>query len=205
MKIKNIISFDMDQNCYLLYNEESMEGFLIDPGIDTEKIIRGIKEEGVRVTHILLTHCHYDHSFSVNALRDGRKLVCGKNCAENIKNIGVSLSYYVGDEFVIDTPDIILSDNEEIEIAGIKVKMIETPGHTSCSVCYLAGSVLFSGDTLFRNNVGRWDLPTGDEETLKKSIKEKLYTLPSSTPVMCGHGHDTVIGHEMDYNFFINK
>ena len=204
VKIKKIISFEMDQNCFLVYNDENMEGFLIDPGLDTFKILKEAEDAGVSVTHILLTHCHYDHVFSVNELRSTRKLVTGKKCGENIKNSNISLSFYTGDGFLIDTPDIIVSDNEEFILSGIKIKAIETPGHTNCSVCYLIGNTLFSGDTLFKRNVGRWDLPTGDEETLKNSIKEKLYTLPDDTIVMCGHGSDTTIGYEKSYNFFIN-
>ena len=194
----------MDQNCFLVYNDENMEGLLIDPGVDTFKILKEIEEEGVCVKYILLTHCHYDHIYSVNELRAGRKLVCGINCAENIKNSSRSLSYVTGNEFLIDTPDIIISDNEELILSGIKIKAIETPGHTNCSVCYLTGNTLFSGDTLFKRNVGRWDLPTGDEETLKNSIKQRLYTLPEDTVVMCGHGSDTTIGYEKNYNFFVN-
>lgn len=204
VNIKKIISFEMDQNCFLVYNGENMEGFLIDPGVDTFKILKEVENTGVCVKYILLTHCHYDHIYSVNELRGGRKLVCGRNCAENIKNSSKSLSYVTGNEFLIDTPDIIISDNEEIILSGIKIKAIETPGHTNCSVCYLTGNTLFSGDTLFKRNVGRWDLPTGDEETLKKSIKQKLYTLPDDTVVMCGHGSDTTIGYEKNYNFFVN-
>ena len=203
-EIVKIISFDMDQNCYLVYDNESKEGFLIDPGADTFKILKTIEEKNVNVTAILLTHCHYDHVFSVNELRSGRKLVASNECSENIRNTKRSLSFVTGDEFVIEEPEIIMSDGEERCISGINVKMIKTPGHTECSVCYLIDGVLFSGDTLFLRNVGRWDLPTGNEELLRKSIKEKLYTLPDETVVMCGHGSDTTIGYEKKFNFFVN-
>ena len=78
-----------------------------------------------------------------------------------------------------------------------------TPGHTNCGVCYLMGNHIFVGDTLFLRNCGRWDLPTGDEMTLRKSIKEKLYTLPDDITVHCGHGSDTAIGYEKKFNFYV--
>lgn len=204
IKYEKIISFDMDQNCFMVYDDENMQGILIDPGFDTAKILKATEEKGVFITHILLTHCHYDHTYSVNELRGSKKLVTGKECAENIQNSNISLTFTTGNAYTIEAPDIILSDNEEIILPGIKIKAIEAPGHTNCCMCYLIGDVLFSGDVLFKRNVGRWDLPTGDGELLKKSIREKLYALPDETVVMCGHGSDTTIGYEKKFNFFVN-
>lgn len=203
MKIEKIVSFDMDQNCYLV-SGDGKEGFLIDPGADTAKIEKAIKDSGISVTHILLTHCHFDHTESVNALRSGRKLVSGSECSENIGRTSINLSVSTGELFACEPSDIILADGEEIEICGVHVKMIKTPGHTDCSVCYLADGVLFSGDTLFKRVVGRCDLPTGDERALIKSIKERIYTLPDETEVMPGHGAETLVGYEKKFNLCVN-
>ena len=83
------------------------------------------------------------------------------------------------------------------------VKCIYTPGHTNCSVCYLFGKEMFCGDTLFLRNCGRWDLPTGNEEDLRKSVKEKIYTLDENIILHPGHGEDTSIGYEKKFNFYI--
>lgn len=192
----------MDQNCYLVY-DDNKNGFLIDPGFDTLKILKAIEQIGVNVSHILLTHCHYDHIYSVNELRGHKKLVCGEKCSENIGRTSRNLSASFGAPFTVEPADIIVSDNEEITIGDIKIKCIASPGHSECSFCYLVDNMLFAGDTLFCRNVGRWDLPSGDEQSLRDSIKQKLYTLPDNTKVFSGHGADTEIGYEKKYNFYV--
>lgn len=204
INIEQIISYDNNENCYLVYNKDN-QGFLIDPGIDSFKILKKCDELGVLVTHILLTHCHYDHIFSVNELRGHKKLVCGQLCSENIGNVSVNLSDAIGQPFTVEPADIIVSDNSDIEINGIKIHCIATPGHTNCGFCYLVDDVLFSGDTLFLRNVGRWDLPGGSEGTLKQSIRERLFTLPDNTRVFCGHGDNTSIGYEKKFNLYVGE
>ncbi len=194
MEIKKIVSEEMDQNCYLI--SEGNKGFLIDPGMDTEKILK--ETENMEIDYVLLKHCHFDHIFSVPAL--GKKIIASKNCSDNMQNPEMMLF----NRPVLDKPcDIIIYDGEEIELCGIKVKCICTPGHTNCGVCYLIGKNLFSGDTLFFSNIGRTDLQTGDFAVLEKSIKEKIYTLPGDIIVYPGHGRDTTVGFERDNNFYV--
>lgn len=199
MEIKTIVTEKMDQNCYLI--KEGVKGILIDPGIDTLKILK--ETEGLEINYILLTHCHFDHSFSVNDLR-GSKMVAGtKECNSNILNQKIALSTSVS--LVTSPLDIIIKDGEERDFDGIKVKCIHTPGHTSGSVCYLIGDNLFSGDTLFKMSVGRCDLPTGDFRELENSVKNKLYTLDEKITVYPGHGGKTTIGFEKKYNAYITE
>lgn len=204
MNIEKIISFSMDQNCYLVYRDIK-SAVLIDPGIDTEKILKVIKEKGVNVTDILLTHEHYDHVHSVNALRDGKKLITSKECSKNIGSSSYNLSLVAGKGFEIAPADKIVSDGEVFIAGGIEFTAIETPGHTNGSMCFLAENNLFSGDTLFLRSVGRWDLPTGNEQTLRESIKNKLYTLPDDTKIFAGHGNDSIIGYEKSFNMFVTS
>ena len=192
----------MDQNCYLVYRDIK-NAVLIDPGIDTEKILKVIKEKGVNVTDILLTHEHYDHVHSVNDLRDGKRLITSKECSKNIGSSSYNLSLVSGKGFEIAPADKIVSDGEVFIAGGIEFTAIETPGHTNGSMCFLAEDNLFSGDTLFLRSVGRWDLPTGNEQTLRESIKNKLYTLPDDTKVFSGHGNDSIIGYEKSFNMFV--
>lgn len=199
MEIKNIVTEKMDQNCYLI--KKGVKGILIDPGIDTLKILK--ETEGVEINYILLTHCHFDHSFSVNDLRGGKMVVASKECSDNIMSQKIALSTSVS--LVTSPCDIIMADGEERDFDGIKVKCIHTPGHTSGSVCYLIEDNLFSGDTLFKMNVGRCDLPTGDYEELEKSVKTKLYKLDNDTVVYPGHGEVTTIGFEKKYNYYITE
>lgn len=201
MNIEKVISFDFDQNCYIIYNNNN--GILIDPGIDTFKILKRLDELKVNISHILLTHCHYDHIFSVNELRCGKKVITTKECSDNITSSVINLSQAFGNEFTCKPADIILADNEELKIGDIKIKAITTPGHTDGGVCYLIGDKLFSGDTLFKRSIGRCDFPKGDEEVLISSIKDKLFNLPDNTEVYPGHGDITTIGYEKKFNLCI--
>lgn len=189
----------MDQNCYLI--EKEGKGILIDPGMDYEKIIK--ETEGVEINYILLTHCHFDHLYSLNKLRNGKMVAGTSECSFNMIRPNISLCDSVS---LPEAPcDIEIEDGEEKVFDGITVRCIKTPGHTSGCVCYLIEDCLFSGDTLFALSIGRTDLPTGDFEVLENSIREKLYTLSEDTKVYPGHGAFTTIGYEKKNNPFIRE
>ncbi len=204
MKVEKIISSEMDQNCYLIYGD-GKKGALIDPGRDYKKIQNKINELGVEVEYIILTHCHYDHTEGVLKLRDGKKLVCSPSCNNNIKSSKNNLSIFSGNGFTLENADIIISDGEKLTVDEIEITAILTPGHTDGGMCFLADNKLFSGDTLFKNSIGRWDFPTGSGKALINSIKNKLYTLPDETVVYPGHGEDTTIGYEKKNNMYIKE
>ena len=199
MEIKNIVSYEMDQNCYLI--TENGCGILIDPGIDTFKIIK--ETEDISINYILLTHCHFDHLYSLNEIRGEKKVVGTKNCSFNMIRPEISLAS--PQVLPKASCDIEMEDGEEMDFDGIKVKCIHTPGHTNGSCSYLVENNLFSGDTLFSGTVGRWDLPTGNLEVLRDSIKNKLYKLSDEIKVFPGHGDSTTIGYEKKYNGFITE
>ncbi|MBQ7794196.1 MAG: MBL fold metallo-hydrolase, partial [Clostridia bacterium] len=123
----------------------------------------------------------------------------------NMQKASRNLSAYMGEGFEIAEANIILKDGDKLTIDGIELTAIATPGHTDGGMCYLAEGNLFSGDTLFKRSVGRWDFPTGDGQALIKSIKEKLYTLPDNTVVYSGHGEKTEIGYEKKFNMYVNE
>lgn len=199
MHIKTIVSEEMQQNCYLV--EKDDKGILIDPGTDTFKILK--ETEGTKINYILLTHCHFDHIYSLKELWGSKKVVGSLKCSGNIMNPEVSLS---GSTRLSDKPcDIVMSDGEEKNFDGIDVKCIYTPGHTDGSVCYLIGNNLFSGDTLFSGSVGRCDLPTGNIKDLENSVRKKLYRLPDSVTVYPGHGGTTSIGFEKKNNGYFTE
>jgi glyoxylase-like metal-dependent hydrolase (beta-lactamase superfamily II) len=121
---------------------------------------------------------------------------------KNLLNDGnANLSAMYTDEYVTEA-DTYLSDGDEVELAGIRIKVMSTPGHTGGSVCYLVegDGVLISGDTLFYGSVGRTDFPTGSDVAMKKSIRERLALLPDETVVYPGHGRATTIGIERQSN-----
>lgn len=180
----------MQQNCYLI--KENGFGILIDPGISTNEILK--QTEDITINYILLTHCHYDHLFSLNKIRSGKKVVGTKECSFNMIRPDISLC---DDTCLPDAScDIEMEDGEEKSFDGIKVLCIKTPGHTDGSCSFLIGGVLFSGDTIFYMSVGRWDLKTGNFYELINSVKNKIYKLPDDTVVYPGHGDKTTVGFE---------
>ena len=206
MQFTSVFDNQTSENTYMIYDENTLNGVIIDPGCDIDKILKMINEKNVKVKYILLTHCHYDHIKSVSLLKEktGADIVTGDNCSRNIKEKNINLSVYgLGYEISDINTDKIIKDNEILIIDSLKIKCIYTPGHTDCSVCYITENEIFSGDTLFLRSCGRWDLPTGDFDTIEKSIKEKLYKLSDDMNVHPGHGGKTTIGYEKKYNFCI--
>ncbi|MBR6510316.1 MAG: MBL fold metallo-hydrolase [Clostridia bacterium] len=204
MEIKALPLGYIRVNCYLIKTEKA--AIVIDPGYKNEKIDEFLLENKDKERLILLTHAHFDHIGALPALRDktGVKIAIGEDENELLADGSLNLS----DRFHAHIPpfsaDVFLKDSEELVIGDIKIKTIFTPGHTKGSVCYLIENVLFSGDTLFYESVGRTDFPTSDFSKLASSVK-KLYTLPDETVVFSGHGESTTISHEKKYNPFVNS
>lgn len=206
MKYTSVFHNETNENTYLIYDENTLNGVIIDPGCTMDKIEKIISDNKVTVKYIFITHCHYDHIMSIVELKEktGAEIVSGEKGNENLGNPDINLTKYgLGYEIKNIKADVILKDKEIIKLDSLEFKCIYTPGHTDCGVCYYIENDLFCGDTLFLRNCGRWDLPTGDFKTLEKSIKEKLYTLPDNTVVHSGHGHETNIGYEKKYNFCV--
>lgn len=206
MKIKKLNNYQTDENTYIVYDENTNNGFVIDPGYKSDGILKAANDDNIKIKYIFITHCHYDHIASMEQLREktGALLVSGDKASINITDPAINLSYSgLGYDLSAKKSDIVLKDGEEFKLDGINVKCIYTPGHTNCSVCYLVDEHIFVGDTLFLRNCGRWDLPTGDESALKKSITEKLYTLNENLTVHSGHGSESSIGYEKKFNFYV--
>lgn len=206
MKIKKLVNYTTDENTYIVYDENTKNGFVIDPGYNTDGILKSANDDNIKINYVFITHCHYDHIEFMEDLREktGAKLVSGDNGSINIGNPAINHSSSgLGYDICAKKSDIILSDGENIKIDSMDIKCVYTPGHTNCSVCYIIENHVFAGDTLFLRSVGRSDLPTGSYADLEKSIKEKLYILYDDMIVHSGHGNDTSIGYEKKFNLFI--
>ncbi|RDU23945.1 MBL fold metallo-hydrolase [Anaerosacchariphilus polymeriproducens] len=193
-------------NCYIAVNSITKEAVIIDPADQAELLEKKITEKGVKPVAILLTHGHFDHILAAEELAGSYKIPVyahGDEC-EILKTPSLNLSTMSHREVKME-PDVILKDNQEIELAGFQIRVLHTPGHTKGSVCYYMEEeeVLFSGDTLFQQSVGRTDFPTGSSVEIVRSIKEKLAILPDSVQVYPGHEGITSIGHEKKFNPFI--
>ena len=199
MEIKNVLVSEAYTNCYLVKNEENDEGFIIDPGGSALKISRCVEQMGMTPKAILLTHGHFDHIGAVDELRDRYdiKVYVSEEESKFMQNYNNNLSVFFGEGMIVK-PDITIHDGEELEIAGIKMKFILTPGHTPGSGCFYVEDegVLFSGDTLFCMSRGRTDFPGGSEREIIDSIRNKLLVLPGETVVLAGHNEQTTIDNE---------
>lgn len=207
MKIKTLNNYMNDENTYIVYDENTKNGFVIDPGYRCDGILKAAEDDGIIIKYILITHCHYDHISDLEELRKktGALLVSGDKGSINISDPDINLSVSaLGYELSSKKSDIILKDNEKLSVDGINIKCLYTPGHTNCGVCYLINDrKLFTGDTLFLRSIGRSDLPTGNQDMLVKSILTRIYTLPDYIDVFPGHGGQTSVGYEKKFNLYV--
>ena len=206
LKIGRMVLSMCQTNCYFLYQEDSKDCIVIDPADQGHQIFNALTGHGFTIRAILLTHGHFDHIWGANALKELADVKIYAYAEEKalLNSEKLNVSKGAGRPYTVEA-DVYLQDGEEISIAGMTCKCIATPGHTagSCSYYFESAGLLVSGDTLFRESVGRTDLPTGNMRTLVNSIKEKLFVLPEDTKVYPGHGDSTTIAFEKKYNPFI--
>ncbi len=186
-------------NSYLAWDDDK-NAVIFDPGFPDPRFKQILEEEGLNLQKILLTHGHYDHIGGVKELKEltGAEIIIPEADKEFLTNPELNLG------FVNSVPaDRLVSEGDEIEIfPGYKLKVLETPGHTEGSACYLADDFLVSGDVLFNGSIGRTDFPGGSTAKMSQSLK-RLMELDDNLPVLPGHGENTTIGYEKRYNPFI--
>lgn len=194
-------------NCYLVLNEETKEGFLVDPGDYEERILQMLREKEVKLSAVYLTHGHLDHMMAAERIREeyGVPVYCHESEIEVLEDPEQNLTArFVRRGYCLEKV-IPLKDAEEFTAAGMQVKLIHTPGHTPGGCCYYLPEegILFSGDTLFYRSIGNTEFPGGSMSILARSIREKLYVLPEETIVYAGHGEATDIGSEKQENPYV--
>ena len=199
MQVYKIYPKGFAANSYLL-TEDGVHAVAIDPA--QPRVAEEAEKRGLSVTHVLLTHGHFDHTGGCAALqRAGAKIGCLAAEASLATGEGNAAALF-GARVEPFTVDFTVTDGEISELCGIRIRVIATPGHTAGGACYLAGSDLFTGDTLFAEDVGRTDLPTGNAAQLVRSVK-KLYALAGDYTVHTGHGDDTTLAHERRFNGWV--
>ncbi len=190
-------------NCYLVGCEQTRQGVVIDPGGNPERIERAIEEMGLEVQYVLNTHCHFDHMAANGAIVEATGAALALHPAE-IPLLqargGASLFGVPVPESPM--PDLELEDGQLLEVGTLRFRVLHTPGHSPGGVTlYLAEQgAAFDGDTLFAMGVGRTDLPGGDWDTLMRSIREVIFSLPDETVLYPGHGAKTTVGRERRLN-----
>ena len=204
--IEQLVLGMVGTNTWLIKNKENNELLIIDPADESARIEEKIDRMGGIPVAVLLTHGHFDHMLAADDLRDEYGIPIIACAAEQqvltdaIKNLSgswASAHVLLADQWVCD--------GKKLELAGFSIEVFHTPGHTAGSCCYYLPEeeVLFSGDTLFAQSVGRTDFPGGSMSAIVRSVKEKLFLLPDDTRVCPGHGDETSIGYEKKYNPFV--
>ena len=191
-------------NCYFL-SDTNGNCVVVDPGEEAARIIDYIEKKDLKPVAILLTHGHFDHIGAVDEVREKYdiKVYAAAAEKETLQNTDINLSSQFGAGFKVEA-DEYLNDGQEIELLGEKVRCILTPGHTKGGMCYYFtySGMLFSGDRLFQQSVGRTDFPGGSMSEIVRSIREKLFILPDYVRVYTGHGMMTTIKDEKMLNPF---
>ena len=195
--------------CYLIGDESTRTCALIDPAFDTDRILSEAQRLQYRITHIINTHGHSDHTAGNRALKTstGARLLIHELDADRLgKLIHSAFSRILGGKGS-PRPDVMLQNDDMIPIGATQLKVLHTPGHTPGSICLYADGHLFTGDTLFVGAVGRIDLPGGSRLQLRMSFRERIFTLPADTLVWPGHDYgpapNSTVGHEQHTNPFI--
>lgn len=205
MFIRHIVVGQIQTNCYIAGADTGSSCIVVDPGDEAEKIIRTADKDGRKIEAILLTHGHFDHIGAVCGIRE----TCGAKvyaCVHEKELLASPLLNLSSDflKTMSENADIYVKDGDVINEAGLFLRVIETPGHTSGGVCYYSepDGVLFSGDTLFEASIGRTDFPTGSAGVLISSIRDRLFVLPDEVTVYPGHGPETTVGFEKKNNMY---
>ena len=212
MQIKQFVVGDVSTNCYLVYDEKTLEGAIVDPGDNADRLIREIESANIKLKYILLTHAHFDHILAVGAIKraTGAQVVVSRK-DEYLFDASASLSPFgaygrdLMNRFDFPGADIWMTEELALEFGGMKLKFHSTPGHTPGShVIQLDDSILFTGDTLFCQSCGRTDLPGGSWPVMLQSLK-KLYNLPGDYQVLPGHEGLSTLERERKTNPYMRQ
>ena len=206
MQIHTIPVGPLWTNCYIVADDVK-NAVIIDPGFEAWKISALIDENGYKPGYIILTHGHYDHKTAAVQLKEkyGIPVVISRPEAPFMTDRNLNLSVILKRiDLKLEPADILVGDGEALTCGELEFKFILTPGHTAGSMCIICGDSIFTGDTLFAGDVGRTDLPTGNEAALRRSIKEKLAVLDFDYKVYPGHMKSTTLFHEKKNNPHFN-
>lgn len=189
MKVTHIVAAPpYYTNCFLLVGDQN-HGVVIDPGADVSRFVQALEENHAQLTHIFLTHGHFDHVGAVEALREkyGAKLYMSQADAEHFDM----------------QPDEYFTDQGEIQVDDMAFRILFTPGHTPGSVCIACEDLLFTGDTLFADDIGRTDLPGGSMEQMQASLRKLVQQVPDQLQVLPGHEEFSTMEHEKQHNRYL--
>ena len=210
LSIKSLESDSFGQNAYLAHIDNSSDCFIVDAGFDVDKVIRHIKKKNLNPVAILVTHGHLDHIAGNGEIQEEWpecKIYVGKEDAKKLVDPEGNLSANYGVPVITPAADQTLGHGDKITVAGIPVTALHLPGHSQGHLIYRIegedGIVMFVGDVIFQDSIGRYDFPDGNYHDLIEGIRDKILTQPIETVLYPGHGPKTTVGRELRYNPFL--
>ena len=206
MKIENMVVGPLQVNCYIVYDEESLDAMVIDPGDDAERIIRFIDDRKLAVSRIVCTHAHFDHIGAVGKLKEktGAPVLLSKGDFDIYMRADRQAALWGFQLGQPQEPDIYPAEGDEIAVGKSRFRVLHTPGHSPGGICLYGEGVIFTGDTIFAGSVGRTDFPGGSMAELKRSFSG-IISLPPETRIFPGHGPLTTVKKEKEFNFFVHE
>lgn len=206
MIIRNFHTGPLAVNSYVVTDETTGKTFIVDPGGHNTQMVNHIKENNLELDYIILTHGHGDHLGGVPDMKrefpDAKLVACIHDRAL-VEDPRLNMSSMVFGYPISLIADLYVDDGDLLKIGNMELKFLHTPGHTPGGMCILLEDVVFSGDTLFAQSIGRTDFPGSSYEAIVRSIREKLFMLPDDTSVLPGHMGSTTIGFEKENNPFV--
>lgn len=205
--VKCLVVPPLDANCYIVAAEGAREAAVIDPGGAGDGIRDSVAQADLVVAAILLTHGHFDHMTAAVelAISSGAPVYAHPADAGMLARPQAQMPGVVDDSVPGVKEMRPVEEGDEIEVGDLRMTVLETPGHSPGCVCYLTEGAIFTGDTLFAGGIGRTDLPGGDFEQLRASLRDKILPLPDDTKVYPGHGLPSTIGHERRTNPWVSS
>jgi glyoxylase-like metal-dependent hydrolase (beta-lactamase superfamily II) len=203
--IEKLTVSPLQENCYIVADEDSRRGVIIDPGAEAPRILEAVERLGVTVEKIVNTHGHVDHITAAEDIKDtlGIKLYLHPGDEMYLPNIVESAQMFGIEGARTPTVDEFLNEGDEITVDGLTIRVIHTPGHTPGSCILRVDGDVFCGDLIFSGSIGRTDLPGGDYATIMNSLERVILNLPDDTRLHPGHGPSTTIAVERRYNPFL--
>jgi glyoxylase-like metal-dependent hydrolase (beta-lactamase superfamily II) len=206
MKIEDFVVGPLQVNCYIVYDEESREAMVVDPGDNADGILKILDRQRLKPKYIVCTHGHFDHIGAVAAVkaRTGAEIVLHEadlHIYEGAHDLAALMGFSLEQQ---PAPDILVAEGDRLLLGNTVVTVLHTPGHSPGGICLFHGDMLLSGDTIFAGSIGRTDFPGGSLQAMKQSFR-RIIDLPAATQIFPGHGPGSTIARERETNFFVHE